>query len=205
MDVSLWRQRGRPTKAPLAVGVAWDTAQMLQALRSDPLVRMLGHATVTLLLSTVAYYVVPLRFDRVDPWTVGRLVAALLLLALLVVLIRAQGRRSNRRQTPDYVRIQWLLTALYALVLLFALTYAAVALQVPGQFAGLENRTDALYFSVTLVATVGFGDIHPVGGAARLIATVHMVFNLIYVGTAIRMLVSRTPLPPPPAQPERDS
>lgn len=178
---------------------------MLQALRSDPLVRMLGHTTVTLFLSTVAFYVVPLRFDRVDPWTVGRLFIALLMLGLLVVLFRAQGRWSSRQQSQDYVRIQWLLTALYALVLLFALTYAAVAVQVPGQFAGLENRTDALYFSVTLVATVGFGDIHPVGGAARLLATAHMVFNLVYLGTAIRMLVGRVSVPSSPGEDGHDS
>lgn len=168
---------------------------MLQSLRADPLVRMLGHTTVTLFLATVTFYVVPLRFDRADAWTVGRLVGASLVLGLLLVFFRVQGRWSSRRQSEDYVRIQWLLTALYALVLIFALVYAVVAVQVPGQFDGLENRTDALYFSVTLVATVGFGDIHPVGGAARLLATAHMVFNLIYLGTAIRMLVGRASAP----------
>lgn len=174
---------------------------MLQSLRADPIVRMLGHTTVTLLLATVTFYVVPLRFDRAEPWTFGRLVLAMLVLGLLLVFFRVQGRWSSRKQSEDYVRIQWLLTALYALVLVFALVYAVVAVQVPGQFAGLENRTDALYFSVTLVATVGFGDIHPVGGAARLLATAHMVFNLIYLGTAIRMLVGKASASSAPDEP----
>ena len=174
---------------------------MLNALRSDPLVRMLGHTTITLLLSTVAYYVVPLRFDRVEPWTIGRLVVTAVALALLVLVFRGHARRSARRQGPEWLRIQWLLSSLYGLVLLFALIYAALAVHLPEQFVGLENRTDALYFSVTLVATVGFGDIHPAGAAAQLIATTHMLFNLIYLGTAIRVLVGRAPAPPSERRP----
>lgn len=178
---------------------------MLRVLRSDPLVRMLGHTTITLVLSTLTYYVVPLRFDRIHPWTLGRVAVAVLALGLLVLLFRAHTRRSSRRQSRDYVRIQWLLSALFALVLLFALGYAALAVQLPGQFVGLENRTDALYFSVTLVATVGFGDIHPAGTAARLLATTHMVFNLIYLGTAIRVLVGRAPGPSSQGEPDSGS
>jgi voltage-gated potassium channel len=156
---------------------------------------MLGHTTITLLLATLAYFMVPLRFDRSQPWTLGRLAVAVIALGLLVVLFRAHTRRSARRQEHNWLRIQWLLSALYGLVLVFALGYAALAVQAPEQFVGLENRVDALYFSVTLVATVGFGDIHPAGGAARLIATTHMVFNLIYLGTAIRVIVDRAPVP----------
>lgn len=174
---------------------------MLPVSRSDPLVRMLGHTTITLLLSTLTYYVIPLRFDRIHPWTLGRAAVAALAIGLIVLLFRSHTRRSRRRQSRDYVRIQWLLSALYGLVLLFALGYAALAIQLPGQFVGLENRTDALYFSVTLVATVGFGDIHPAGTAARLLATTHMVFNLIYLGTAIRVLVGKTPGPSPEGEP----
>lgn len=51
---------------------------MLPTLRSDPLVRMLGHTTTTLLLSTLTYYAVPLRFDRIQPWTLGRAAVAAL-------------------------------------------------------------------------------------------------------------------------------
>ncbi len=114
---------------------------MLPTLRSDPLVRMLGHTTTTLLLSTLTYYAVPLRFDRIQPWTLGRAAVAALAIGLLVLLFRSHTRRSRRRQGRDYVRIQWLLSALYGIVLLFALGYAALAIQLQGQFVGLENRT----------------------------------------------------------------
>lgn len=178
---------------------------MLQKLRSDPLARMLGHTTVVLFLLTLAYYVVPLRFDWQQAWTPWRLAISLAALGLLGLVLRAHIRSSRRRQTQRYLRIQWLLSALYGLVLTFALAYAAVAARSPEQFVGISDRTDALYFSVTLVATVGFGDVHAAGTAARLLVTVHMVFNLVYLGTALRMLTGASaPDPPRAAGGQRD-
>lgn len=169
---------------------------MARPLSSDPLVRMLGHTTTALLLSTLAYYVVPLRLGRdMGAPTVGRLVVAIVALVLLGLLFRSTIRRSRRVQERRYYRIQLLLTLLYTLVLAFALAYAVLETHAPDQFAGMEDRTDALYFSVTLVATVGFGDIHPTGTAAQLLVTAHMVFNLIYLGTAIRLLTTETAAP----------
>jgi voltage-gated potassium channel len=166
---------------------------MLETAQPGPLARMLGHTTVVLLLLTAGYYVLPLRFpvDESGSWV--RLAVSLVLLALLAMVFRAQVRRSRRSQTTGYLRVQWLLTALYVLVLSFALAYAAVATISPDQFVGITDRTDALYFSVTLVATVGFGDIHPTGTFGQLLATAHMLFNLIYLGTALRMLTAGAP------------
>jgi hypothetical protein len=164
---------------------------MEPSLRSDPLVRMLGHTTVMLLLLTVAFYLLPLRFDVADAWSWGRLLTSLVALTGVAVLIRASLRRSSRKQTLGYARIQLLLTVLYVLVLGFAILHAAVAYHAPEQFVGMENRTDALYFSVTVVGTVGFGDIHAEGTGARLIVTAQMLFNLIYLGTALRVITSR--------------
>ncbi len=161
---------------------------MLREVRSDPLVRLLGHTTVVLVLLTLGYYLLPLRFDRGAAWTAARLVISLLALGLLAVLFRRRQRKSREVLSTRYLRIEWLLSALYVLVLTFALVYAALAVFRTGEFVGIEDRTDALYFSVTIVATVGFGDIHAQGTAAKLLVTVHMLFNLIYLGTALRLL-----------------
>ena len=174
---------------------------MLREVRSDPLVRLLGHTTVVLVLLTLGYYLLPLRFDRGGTWTVARLVISLLALGLLAVLFRRRQRKSRAVLSPRYLRIEWLLSALYVLVLTFALVYAALATFRTGEFVGIEDRTDALYFSVTVVATVGFGDIHAQGTAAKLLVTVHMLFNLIYLGTALRLLTgSQAQLPPTPGE-----
>jgi hypothetical protein len=157
---------------------------------THPVVVLLWHTTVVLVLLTVGYYLLPLRSFQANPETGGRLVGSLLAWGLLLVFLRLASRRSHERQPQEYVRIQRLLVALYLLVLGFALLYAITGTADPAQFAGMANRTDALYFSVTTTATVGFGDIHASETFARLLVTVQMLVNLIYIGTALRILSS---------------
>lgn len=155
---------------------------------TQPLVALLWHTTVTLVLLTVGYFLLPLRGPWSDPESAGRFAGTILAWGVLLLFLRLASRRSHERQPPEYMRIQRLLTALYVLVLGFALLYAITANLAPEQFSGLTNRSDALYFSVTTTATVGYGDIHATETAARLMVTAQMLFNLIYIGTALRVL-----------------
>ena len=50
------------------------------------------------------------------------------------------------------------------------------------------SRTDALYFSVTVFATVGFGDITAVSGPGRIVVTVQMVVDLLVLGVGLRVI-----------------
>ena len=55
----------------------------------------------------------------------------------------------------------------------------------------LRTKTDALYFTVTTLATVGFGDVHPTGQVARAIVTAQIVFNLVFLGSLARLLTGQ--------------
>ena len=61
-------------------------------------------------------------------------------------------------------------------------------LERPGSFSQPLDRTAALYFTVTVLATVGFGDITPVTTIARVAATVQMVLDIAFVGLAAKVL-----------------
>ncbi len=52
------------------------------------------------------------------------------------------------------------------------------------------SRLDALYFTVTTLATVGFGDITPTSDVARAVTTVQMVMGVVLLGVGVRLLVS---------------
>jgi voltage-gated potassium channel len=58
----------------------------------------------------------------------------------------------------------------------------------PMQVAGIATKIDALYFTVTIVSTVGFGDITATGQGARALVTAHMIVNLVLLTVAIRLL-----------------
>jgi voltage-gated potassium channel len=60
------------------------------------------------------------------------------------------------------------------------------------QFDGLETKLDAVYFAVTVMSTVGFGDITPTGQAARLVTTIHILFAVAFFGAAIRLVTWAT-------------
>ncbi len=51
------------------------------------------------------------------------------------------------------------------------------------------TRTDALYLTVTVFSTVGFGDITAKSEAARVVLIVQMLADLAFLGVGIRVLV----------------
>ncbi len=52
----------------------------------------------------------------------------------------------------------------------------------------IDTKVDAVYFTVTTLATVGFGDITPTSQSARLVVTVQMIFDLTVVAVAARLI-----------------
>ena len=75
-------------------------------------------------------------------------------------------------------------------LLLFAWAYFTMANNNPANFnIHPLTRTDALYFTVTVFSTVGFGDIVAVSQPARLVVTVQMLLDLLVLGLVVRAFV----------------
>jgi hypothetical protein len=51
------------------------------------------------------------------------------------------------------------------------------------------TRTDALYFSVTVFTTVGFGDIAAKSETARVALIIQMLADLVLLGAGVRVLL----------------
>lgn len=57
------------------------------------------------------------------------------------------------------------------------------------QFVGLATKTDALYyFALTTLTMVGFGDVHAAGQLARALVIVQLLFNVVVLASAARVL-----------------
>lgn len=89
---------------------------------------------------------------------------------------------------PRGARIEHVLAIVVWAVAFFAFVYTRLA-GVPGQFEGIATRVDALYFTLTTLTTVGFGDIYPVGQTARVVVMLQMVFNVVVIAAAVRVLL----------------
>ncbi|HEY2641958.1 MAG TPA: potassium channel family protein [Streptosporangiaceae bacterium] len=108
-------------------------------------------------------------------------------IAVLAALILLAIRRLLR--AGEAARVRGLILLLCLTVLFFSYADRTVA-ELPGQFVGLHNKIDALYFNVSTVATVGFGDVHAAGQLARAAVTIQIVFNLVFLGTAVALVSS---------------
>jgi hypothetical protein len=150
---------------------------------------MLLRAAATCGLLVVLYYLAPFEPGAAGVERVVRLVLATALgAAVLVVIVRLIVRMVH--DVPG-TRPANLLVALFAAVVLFAAADYLVAVSRPGQFQDLETKTDALYFAVTTMATVGYGDVHAIGQLARGLVTVQLLFNLTVLATGGAVLVNR--------------
>jgi len=73
-------------------------------------------------------------------------------------------------------------------VVLLTLADYLTAVSGPGQFVGLETKTDALYFALATLTTVGYGDVHAAGQVARGVVAVQLVFNVAVIATGASVL-----------------
>jgi hypothetical protein len=74
-------------------------------------------------------------------------------------------------------------------LILFAGTYVVMAHASPGSFGERLTHTDALYFTITVFSTVGFGDITAKSEAARLVVSGQMLADLVILGLGIKVIV----------------
>jgi voltage-gated potassium channel len=85
-------------------------------------------------------------------------------------------------------RVEHVVAIVLWAIAFFAFVYVRIG-GAPGQFEGLVTRLDAVYFTVTTLTTVGYGDIRAVGQTARLVVVVQMVFNVVVIAAAVRVLL----------------
>ncbi|WP_371656093.1 MULTISPECIES: potassium channel family protein [unclassified Streptomyces] len=121
---------------------------------------------------------------------VGVGTAVLLVLGLVVFgcLTAWQIAAITHAEYPRLRAIEALATAVPLFLMLFSVAYFLLAENRPSSFSEPLSRTDALYFTVTVFATVGFGDIAPTTGTSRALTTVQMLADLIVVGVIAKVL-----------------
>lgn len=140
-----------------------------------------GFVVATLVLA----YAVLLLTGR-DRWWGGALGTALVLATVPVVAHRARAVLRSSQPFQEAVAAVAVVSTL-VVVGTAAAVYVAMAAET-GEFEGLVSKIDAIYFTMAIVSTVGFGDVRPVGQAARLVTTLHIVFTIVVAGGSLRLL-----------------
>lgn len=132
----------------------------------------------------VVYALAPIREET------ALAVGAFALLGLIVVgvVFVRQLRRISRAHNPLGAAVEALGLVFGMFLALFAFAYVSLAVDDPAAFTQPVDKVAGVYFSVTVLATVGFGDIAPVSDTARIVVTAQMVLDLVLIGSAVKLL-----------------
>lgn len=151
--------------------------------------RVIGKATLRMLLSIVILVVIFIVVPPGDLAAGTPGVGVTLGIVLLAGMVAWELRRVVQDPYPEVRAATGLMVLVVALVIIFALTYAAMSVATPAAFTEALDKSDAIYFTVTTLSTTGFGDIAANSQAARWVVTTQMLFDLIVLVGLARVFV----------------
>jgi hypothetical protein len=142
-------------------------------------VTVIAQALVSVAVLLALYYVVPTSGSRVGP-----VACAIVFLGVVSFELRAVVR--DPLPVPRAAIAMARILPLF--IVLFAWIYVAMSTNDPSTFSEPLTKSGALYFMITVLSTVGFGDITPVTDSARLMVSVQMICDLVVIGILVKLI-----------------
>ena len=130
------------------------------------------------------YYTFPIE-HRPHQSVALRLSAALVLFSIVLAI---EVRQIARHGQPMLRAGVAMATIIPLFLVSFAWIYLTMSRSNPASFGGTLDRTGALYFTVTVFSTVGFGDITPKTDPARIVVMVQMLTDLVVLAVVVRLI-----------------
>ena len=106
------------------------------------------------------------------------------------ILFRRQMRRIELGRFPAVNAIEAMILIAAMFLAVFASMYVMMSASDPSSFTEPLSHFTAFYFALTVLATVGFGDITPVGDGARLVCMVQMAIDIVFLAVLVRVISS---------------
>ena len=124
-----------------------------------------------------------------DGTTTGDEIARLVVCGVVFVAFSWWQFRSILRQRVPQARAIAAVGALAALlIVLFSSVYLSLSSHDVATFSEPLNHVKAMYFTITTLTSVGYGDITPRTDPVRVLVSVQMIVNLILLGGMVRLL-----------------
>ena len=171
---------GAPLASPLRLADLDRRSRRLAILQSAAIIAL---AWVMIL---GAFYVLP--FNQLSSLrSVLRLTAVV---ALVAAVFLWQIRRITTAKLPELRAVEALGIVIAVFLVGFSVIYLSMSHKSPSTFTQTLDQTRALYFTVSVFSTVGFGDITPRTDTGRLIVAAQMLLDLVVIGVVVRLIFS---------------
>lgn len=144
---------------------------------------------ITIAVLVTLYYVVPTTRSTDNETDLFWLLLGLVGFAAAVVV---QVPAILRAKYPTVRGIQSIALIIPLFLLFFARIYLSNSLVNQAAFSEPLDHTSALYFTITVFVTVGFGDITPESGAMQILVSLQMLSNLVVLGGVVKVLTDAT-------------
>jgi voltage-gated potassium channel len=174
---------GRRTRVPAkAVRLAdLDRTQRRRALAASATI-----VVISWVLIFGAFFVLPIGHES----GLRQVLRIGAVVALIGATLAWQLRRIVYAELPELRAVE----ALGVVVALFLVFFSAVYLSLShGNAATFSQPLDhvrAIYLTITIFSTVGFGDITPTTDGARILVSAQMLLDLAIIGIVVRLLFS---------------
>ena len=159
----------KPTRRELIVAVAGTVVRLI-----------LGFVLIAFALTLVP--------DTPDGRMVAPIGVALLGAVVYLVISRRQLKRITHSRFPTLMAAEALVLLAALFLAVFAMIYVAISLFDTKAFTEPLDAFTSYYFALTVLATVGFGDITPVTTVARAVTMVQMALDLVFIAVLIRVV-----------------
>ena len=139
-------------------------------------------AILTAVLLVALYYLIPMN----EALQLSAIVRLAICLIVFAGILTWQIRVILQSRYPALRAAEALALSATLFLLIFASTYFLMSASSSENFNQSMTRTDALYFTVTVFATVGFGDFVATSQLSRSIVTLQMILDLLILGLGLR-------------------
>jgi hypothetical protein len=153
--------------------------------RRRVLIKALSRILLLVAAVVVLYFVWP---EGGTPDTALEWVAVVVGLAVFIGVFVWEVGEITSAELPATRAVEALAVVATLFVVMVSTLYLIIDGQVEGSFSEPLTRMGALYFTVTVFATVGFGDISPVTDGARAAVTAQMVLNAVFIGLLVKVI-----------------
>ena len=148
--------------------------------------KVVTRSAVRILVSVVVLFALYGALPAADRTGIGTLLELLVGLVILGALLAWQVLKIMGAEHPELRAAEALATAVPVVLIVFAFTYLSLSHVQRGSFSEPLDHVRAIYFVITVISTVGFGDIVPKTDAAMIVVSFQIMLDLVLLVGIVR-------------------
>jgi voltage-gated potassium channel len=148
--------------------------------------RVIARSAFRIVVSIVLLIALYGALPAADRTGIGTLLELLVGLIIFAALLGWQVLKIMGAEHPELRAAEALAIAVPVVLIVFAFTYLSLSHVQPKSFSERLDHVGAMYFTVTVVSTVGFGDIVAKTHAARILVSFQIMLDLVLLVGIVR-------------------